>query len=90
MQVNYRTRNAVGTWFPFARWNYYDGGRKFARNAPHDEANEVDVGVEFARWAEVEITGMYTRTLRRTRTSTFPFDLTRDANRVGFQVQWNY
>ena len=90
VQLNYRTRNGLGTWFPFTRWNYYDGGRKFARNAPHSEVNEVDIGVEFARWAEVEITGMYTRTFRRTRTSTFPFELTRDANRIGFQVQWNY
>ena len=54
------------------------------------EVNELDFGVEFARWAEVEITGIYTRTFRRTRTSTFPFDDTTNANRVGFQVQWNY
>ena len=34
LQANYRLRNGAGTWFPFARWNYYDGARKFARNAP--------------------------------------------------------
>ena len=90
VQANYRWRHATGTWFPFARWNYYDGARKFGRNAPRDEVNELDFGVEFARWAEVEVTGIYTRTFRRTRTSTFPFELTRDANRLGFQVQWNY
>jgi hypothetical protein len=90
VQAGYRTRNSVGIWYPFARWNYFDGARKFARNAPRNEVNEVDLGLEFARWAEVEITGVYTRTLRRTRTSTFPFELTRDANRLGFQVQWNY
>jgi hypothetical protein len=90
VQAGWRGRNAAGTWYPFTRWNYYDGGRKFARNAPRNEVNEIDVGIEFARWAEVEVTGMYTRTLRRTRTSTFPFELTRDANRVGLQVQWNY
>ncbi|MCC6988050.1 MAG: hypothetical protein IT181_03575, partial [Acidobacteria bacterium] len=59
-------------------------------NAPGFDVNEVDAGIEFARWAEVEITGMFTHTFKRTRTSTFPFALTRDANRVGFQVQWNY
>ncbi len=89
-QANYRLRHATGTWFPFTRWNYYDGARKFGRNAPRDEVNELDFGVEFTRWAEVEVTGIYTRTFRRTRTSTFPFELTRDANRLGFQVQWNY
>ena len=46
--------------------------------------------MEFAKWAEVEITGMFTHTFRRTRSSAFPFGLTRDANRVGLQVQWNY
>jgi hypothetical protein len=90
VQVHYRTRNAAGTWFPFVRWNYFDGARKFARNAPRSQVNELDFGVEFARWAEVELTGVYTRTFHRTRTSTFPFGLTRDANRVGLQVQWNY
>ena len=90
VQAGFRGRNAVGTWYPFARWNYFDGARKFARNAPRNEVNEVDFGVEFARWAEVEITGVYTRTIRRTRTSTFPYALTRDANRLGIQVQWNY
>jgi hypothetical protein len=90
VQANYRIRHASGTWFPFTRWNYYDGARKFGRNAPRDEVNEVDIGVEFTRWAEVEITGIYTRTFRRTRTGTFPFELTRDANRLGFQIQWNY
>jgi hypothetical protein len=90
VQAGYRTRNDVGIWYPFVRWNYFDGARKFARNAPRNEINEFDFGVEFARWAEVEITGVYTRTLRRTRTSTFPFALTRDANRLGLQVQWNY
>ena len=90
VQVNYRKRNAFGTWFPFSRWNYFDGSRKFARNAPRNTVNEIDLGVEFAKWAEVEITTMFTRTLTRTRTGTFPYGQTRDANRVGVQVQWNY
>ena len=66
------------------------GARKFARNAPRDEVNEVDFGVEFARWAEVEITGVYTRTIRRTRTSTFPYAPARGADRFGVQLQFNY
>ncbi len=90
VQANYQLHNRVGTWFPFVRWNYFDGARKFGRNAPRDQVNELDFGVEFARWADVEITGIYTRTFRRTRTSAFPYDDTTDANRVGFQVQWNY
>lgn len=90
VQLNYAMKSQVGTWFPFARWQYFDGARKFARNAPVEDVNEVDFGVEFAKWAEVELMGMYTHTFRRTRTSAFPYGLTRDANRIGLQVQWNY
>ena len=90
VQINVRTQNRVGTWFPFSRWNYFEGARKFARNAPVTKVNELDLGVEFARWAEVELTAMYTRTFTRTRTSAFPYGPSNDANRFGLQIQWNY
>lgn len=90
VQTSYRTRNALGTWFPFVRWNYLDGARKFARNAPRTRVNEIDFGLEFARWAEFEVTGMFTHTFARTRTSTFPYDRSTRGNRIGLQFQWNY
>ena len=76
--------------FPFVRWQYYDGGRKFARNAPHSNVNEMDFGLEFARWSELELTLVYSHTFERTRTSVFPYGSAKGANRVGFQAQWNY
>jgi len=90
VQVNYRRQTGFATWFPFTRWNYYDGNRKFARNAPRSKVNELDFGLEFAKWAEVELTGMFTHTFTRTRTSTFPYGSATEGNRVGVQVQWNY
>jgi hypothetical protein len=90
VQINYRQQHSSGTWFPFARWNYFDGARKFGRNAPPTKVNEVDFGLEFARWAEIELTGMFTHTFKRTRTSSFPIAETLNANRVGVQLQWNY
>lgn len=89
-QVTYRLQNDAGRWMPFARWHYFDGGRKFGTNAPRSHVNEMDIGLEFARWTELELTMMYTRTFERTRSNLFPYATTRDANRVGFQVQWNY
>lgn len=91
VQLNYR-RAATGgrSLFPFARWQYYDGGRKFARNAPHARVNELDLGVEFARWAELELTAVYTRSFERTRTSLFPYAASKNGDRIGFQAQWNY
>ncbi|HEY6548734.1 MAG TPA: porin [Vicinamibacteria bacterium] len=90
VQFNYRQATGGSSLFPFVRWQYYDGGRKFARNAPSMTVNEMDVGVEFARWAELELTMIYTRTFERTRTSLFPYAASRGANRIGFQAQWNY
>jgi hypothetical protein len=90
VQVNYRRANSFGTWFPFVRWNYYDGGRKFARNAPHMKVNEVDFGLELGKWTELELAMIYTRTFERTRTSVFPYTEAKGINRLGVQVQWNY
>lgn len=90
LQLHYRHVGRYGTWFPFTRWQYYDGGRKFARNAPRTKVNELDFGVEFARWAEIELTMMYTHTLERMRTSSYPYSPATNANRAAFQVQWNY
>ncbi|MCC7032547.1 MAG: porin [Acidobacteria bacterium] len=91
VQASYRrTGTALGVVFPFVRWNYYDGGRKFARNAPHLKVNEVDVGLEMAKWSEVELAMVYTRTFTRTRTSAFPYTEAKGINRLGVQVQWNY
>jgi hypothetical protein len=89
-QVSYLYRNGIGRWMPFARWHYFDGARKFADNAPRVHVEELDIGLEFARWAELELSMMYTRTFERTRSGLFPYEATQDANRVGFQVQWNY
>jgi hypothetical protein len=90
VQIDYRQAKGGSSLFPFVRWQYYDGGRKFARNAPATTVNEADFGLEFARWAELELTMIYTRTFERTRSSVFPYAAARGANRVGFQAQWNY
>jgi hypothetical protein len=54
------------------------------------KVNEVDFGLEFARWAELKLTVLLAHTFERTRTSAFPYVVTRGANRIGFQAQWNY
>lgn len=90
VQFAYRNTGSRGTWFPFTRWQYFDGARKFARNAPRAHVNEIDFGLEFAKWSEVEVTTMFTHTIERLRTSAYPYLPARNANRVGVQVQWNY
>lgn len=90
IQANYKLDSTYGTIFPFTRWNYYAGGRKFATNAPRSTVNEIDAGVEYAPWPELELTVMYTHSFERTNTRSAPYDQTKDAHRIGAQVQWNY
>ena len=35
----------TGVYFPFVKWQYYNGGFKFDNNAPKGRVNEWDVGV---------------------------------------------
>lgn len=90
VQASWMWKRDTMTVIPFTRWNVFDGGRKFARNAPRDEVNELDVGVEWSPTPEIEFTLMYTHTFWRTDTTTAPFDLAKDVDRIGFQVQFNF
>jgi len=90
VQFNYRLETSKGTWFPFARWQRYRGGRKFARNAPDSTVEEVDFGVEWSPWKEVEFSIAYTHTFHRTNTRVAPYADAAGSDRIGIQVQWNY
>jgi len=90
LQLNYRQESSLGTWFPFVRYQRYDGGRKFATNAPDSTVEELDFGIEWSPWKEVEISIAYTHTFHRTNTRTAPYADASGSDRIGFQVQWNY
>lgn len=93
LQANYLLETSKGNVFPFARWNYFDGARKFAKNAPWDQVNELDLGFEWSPWPELEVSVMYTYTFERTDTtdvSGTAYEKAQDDQRIGFQLQWNY
>jgi hypothetical protein len=90
VQVNWLDKSGTATFFPFLRWNRFDGARKFARNAPKIDVDEVDFGFEYSPWPEVEFTMMYTHTFTRSDTATAPFDDARGDDRIGFQIQINF
>lgn len=90
VQAAYRIAGWHGDWYPFARWQYYDGGRKFATNSPHETVNEWDVGIEWQPWPSFEVTVSYTRTLQRTNTRVAPYADTEEADRLAFQAQLNF
>ncbi|MBM4246330.1 MAG: porin [Deltaproteobacteria bacterium] len=89
-QAYYQWKSPWGVVFPFVRWQYYDGGRKFARNAPFTLLNEWDFGVEWAFLQNLEFTIDYAYSARRTNTNTYPYDDIVDGSRIGFQLQFSY
>jgi hypothetical protein len=90
VQTNYKLDSSYGTVFPYARWQYYDGGRKFGANSPHERVNEFELGFEYLPWPEIELTAAFVHSFYRTNTSTFPYKPNIDADRVTVQAQWNY
>ncbi|HYF36461.1 MAG TPA: porin [Prosthecobacter sp.] len=88
--ANYRIKSRHGVWHPFARYNHYDGGRKFGRNAPQDKVSEIDFGLEWSPIPELELTLMYTHTFERTNTNVAPYNEVTNADRIGLQLQWNF
>lgn len=90
VQANWRQKTSRGVFQPFVRWNQFEGGRKFARNAPASQVREMDAGIEWSPVPEIEITLMYSHTFERTNTALAPYDMVENANRIGLQLQWNF
>ncbi len=90
VQLSYRIEKHWGDWYPFARWQYFDGSRKFAANAPHLRVNEADIGIEWQPRPEVELTISYSHTFERTNTRIAPYLETDSADRLAFQAQINF
>jgi len=90
IMANYRIFSGEQQFFPFVRWNYYDGARKFATNAPKMVVNEIDIGCEWQIRKELEIQVAYTFTNERNNTSKAPYANVVDARRFTAQLQFNY
>ena len=90
VMINYRILNGEQEFFPFVRWNYFDGARKFATNAPKMVVNEIDVGCEWQIRKELELQFAYTFTKERNNTATTPYTNVFDARRLTIQLQFNY
>lgn len=79
---------------PFVRLQSYDGGRKFATNAPRDRVSEVAFGVRYIPYPELEMTLLYSNGTR-TNTTDNPAAAGpryRDVNvsYIGLQAQLNF
>jgi hypothetical protein len=59
----------LGVLFPFARWNYFEGGYKAERNAPYSYINEFEAGLEWQFNPQMELVTQYTVTDRTNTTA---------------------
>lgn len=75
---------------PFVRWQYYDGARKFATNAPRDKVQEVSIGLEYIPYPELELTLQYTHGSRTNTTDTAGLYRDVQADYIGVQAQINF
>jgi hypothetical protein len=97
LMLNYKADTDIGTVIPFTRWSYFDGARKFQGNAPSQNVNEVDLGVEYQPWPSFEVALVYSRAFQRTNTAkssgnatTGLYNLVKDVDRVTVQLQYNF
>jgi hypothetical protein len=75
---------------PYVRWNYFDGARKFATNAPKMVVNELDIGFEWQWRKEVELQLQYVLADERSNTSTTNPAIISGSRRLALQLQFNY
>lgn len=83
-----------GEWFPFYRFQYFEGGYKSERNAPYMNVKEHELGLEWQINKQMELVGMYTMTDRtNTRANSTANTLSYqqfEGNLARFQFQFNY
>lgn len=75
---------------PFVRWQYFDGARKFATNAPRDKVNEIALGLRYVPYPELELTVQYTHGTRTNTTDTAGLYRDVQADYIGVQAQINF
>lgn len=63
--LNYRLQLKNQLLFPFAKYKYYDGGKKFEQDARSYHMNELEFGLEWKPWKHFELVVMYSLSERR-------------------------
>ena len=63
--VSYKTNIKKQVIIPFARWQYYKGGKKHELDARSYKVEEYEIGVEWQPVKQFEFTAMYTISSRR-------------------------
>jgi len=60
VQAHAKLPSDHGVWWPYIRWQYFQGGYRSERNAPYGTLNETELGVEWQIQPAMELTVAYT------------------------------
>lgn len=94
VQAMYKFEHAFGIFMPFVRWQYYDGANKAETNAPSNDVNDIEVGMEWQIATELELAAVYHRMRRNNLvTGNRPGRIDYqhfDADALRLQVQFNF
>jgi hypothetical protein len=74
---------------PFARWHYYDGGKKHELDARSYTVNEYEFGIEWQPFKNFEFVAMYTISERRFEDYKLQFNRQK-GSLLRLQAQFNF
>lgn len=91
---NFQFFDTNGTLIPFARWQYFDGYNKAETNAPKNNVNDWEFGLEWQIAPEVELVAEYHHMKRNNlvtgnRANTRDYQ-SFDADAIRMQLQYNF
>lgn len=87
--LSYRIAEEGRVLIPFARYQYYDGGKKHERDARSYEVKEFELGVEWSPFRAFELVVMYTISDRRYEDALLP-DNHQKGSLLRIQTQLNF
>jgi len=94
VQAMYKLDSDHGTFFPFVKWQYFDGANKAEANAPRNHVNDWEVGLEWQLAKEVELTAVWHHMKRNNLVTGNrlgrPDYAAFEADALRLQVQFNY
>ena len=89
VMINYKLNLDKTVIFPFARYHYYEGGKKQEKDARSYTVKEFEVGVEWQPNKSLEFTAMYTISDRRFEDGALK-DNQQEGNLLRLQAQVNF
>ncbi len=87
--LTYKTTLFKQLFYPFLRYHYYDGGKKFERDARSYEVKELELGIEWRPVSAFELVAMYTISSRRFEDFQRPINL-QEGSLLRLQAQVNF